>query len=61
MIVQEIESNIPFMMDSFNESAQKIVSQAKIEVEAFTSDIIRQAGLESIAKGQFPKMITGEK
>lgn len=56
-LIQEIESNIPFYLESFNKSAQKIVTQAKSEVDAFTTHIIKKAGLEAIAKSDFPKLL----
>lgn len=55
-VLQEVKSNVPWFGEQFDKSASKIVTQAKQEVEAFTSDIIRQAGLEAIAKGNMPTL-----
>ena len=54
---QEVAGNIPFYMEQFNDSANKIVSQAKSEVDAFTTHIIKKAGLEAIHKGNFPSLL----
>lgn len=43
-----IESNTPFILRQFQESTQKVVTQAKAEVEAFVSLALRRAGVEHI-------------
>lgn len=48
VILQEIDSNIPFVLDSFNEATTKIVSAAKHEIEAFTMHGIMRAGLKAL-------------
>ncbi len=54
---QEVKSNIPFYMEQFNKSANKVVNDAKAEVDAFTTHIIQKAGIEAIKKGDFPKLL----
>lgn len=60
---QNMESNFPWYLDQIQEASDKIVSSAKVEVEAFVSTVIQKAGLEAIAKGHFPKLLSenGEK
>ena len=46
MLQQEIHANMPFIAKMFNESFDKVVTEAKAEVEAFTqnklSDLARK-------------------
>lgn len=48
MATMEIKSNMPFVLDQFQESTQKIVTHAKAEVDAFASHAIQVAGLEAL-------------
>jgi hypothetical protein len=54
------QSNAPFMVESFQEAAEKVVTSAKAEVEAFTSHAIQSAGLQAIAEGRMPVMLNGK-
>lgn len=47
---QEVESNVPFMMGQLNESANKVIDQAKSEFATWSERHIRQAGLEHLKK-----------
>lgn len=47
-IAQEFTSNIPFALDIITEASEKIVSNAKIEVESFINDSIRKTGLDHL-------------
>jgi paraquat-inducible protein B len=48
MLRQEVNSNIPFVMTSFNEQMDKTVSEAKGEIEAFTQNKLHSLGLEKL-------------
>lgn len=45
---QEVRSNIPFIMNMFNEQMDKTVNEAKGEIEAFTQNKINSLGLEKL-------------
>ena len=47
-LIQDVQSNLPFVLDSFQEAADKVASAAKAEVEAFTMHAIVSAGLDKI-------------
>lgn len=55
------DDHAPFMVESFQEAAEKVVVGAKAEVEAFVSSRIQQAGLEAIAAGEAPKLLGPKK
>lgn len=48
--LMEVEHNMPFMLESFEESTQKVVTHAKAEVDAFTTQAVLAAGLDALAK-----------
>ena len=50
MLRQEIESNVPFIQQSFNEQMDKTVMEAKGEVEGFVMNKLMSAGLEGLQK-----------
>jgi hypothetical protein len=50
MLRQEVESNIPFIQQSFNEQMDKTVLEAKGEVEGFVMHKIISAGLDGLQK-----------
>ena len=61
VIIQQLESNVPFVLRQFNEASERVVSAAKHEIEAFTTMTLRAAGMEAIAEGRFPaKMLPGK-
>jgi hypothetical protein len=47
-IVTAIESNMPFILTQFNEKVEKVIGEAKGEIEAFQSELIRRAGLGAL-------------
>ena len=48
MVVQHIEANIPFALDSFQENVNKIETEAKAEVDAFVTNSLMNLGLEAM-------------
>lgn len=62
MIRMEVNSNLPFVQQSFNESMDQTVLQGKGEIEAFFVTAIHQAGLEKLQEmGSKPEMIGYDK
>jgi hypothetical protein len=51
LFIQEVRSNMPFVLDQFEEATEKVVTTAKAEVEAFTMHAVTSAGLLAIADG----------
>lgn len=47
-ILQEVNSNMPFVLSQFQEATSKVVASAKAEVEAFAMHAIITAGLEHL-------------
>ena len=47
-VIQDVKDNMPFVLTSFQESTQKTVAQAKIEVDAFAGMVLQLAGLDAI-------------
>jgi hypothetical protein len=48
--IMEIESNMPFILTQFNEKVEKVVGEAKGEIEAFQSEMLRRSGLEALGE-----------
>lgn len=59
VMVQQLNSNVPFVLEQFDRATDRVVSAAKQEIEAFTTHAIHAAGLEAIADGRLPKMLAG--
>ena len=57
---QDLRSNMPFVVDQFRESADRVVTSAKADIEGFAQLVFRQAGIESIADGNMPKLRLGQ-
>jgi len=59
MAVREIKLNTPYIVTAFQESAEKVVTGAKAEIEAFTHIALRNAGMEhlKLQAGVQPKLI----
>lgn len=51
-VAQELEMNMPFLVDMYQEATEKVTVGAKAEVEAFMVSAVRQAGLAALAAGQ---------
>lgn len=49
LFIQEVRDNMPFVLDQFEEATEKVVTAAKMEVEAFTTHAVMAAGVESLA------------
>jgi hypothetical protein len=58
LFIQEVNCNMPFVLESFEKATEKVVTTAKAEVEAFTTQAVVAAGLEAIADGRFPRALT---
>lgn len=46
----EVASNVPFVLDQFEEAAERVITHAKAEVEAFTTQAVMNAGLKALAR-----------
>jgi len=57
VMVQQLTSNIPYVMDQFDAATTKVVTSAKTEIESFAMHVLHAAGLEAIADGRLPKML----
>lgn len=58
LFIQEVRCNMPFVLESFEESTEKITTTAKAEVEAFATHAVQLAGLEALgapALGKAPE------
>lgn len=49
--IREISSNTPFVMKSFDEHMEASIEKAKVEVNAYVTNTVMRAGLESIQGG----------
>jgi hypothetical protein len=49
-VMQEVESNWPFVLDRFTKSTEKIVKAAKGEVDGFLTGALTRLGLDSLKK-----------
>jgi len=47
-IIQEVTSNIPFIIDQFAEATERITTSAKAEVDSFVTNVIMQTGLKQL-------------
>jgi len=56
-VVREIGSNMPYMEKCFAESMDKVVTDAKGNIEAFYQHRVIAAGLEALENGNEPKLI----
>ena len=48
MVIQDVNSNMPFVLQSFVESTEKVASAAKAEVEGFLTGVLHRAGLDGL-------------
>ena len=46
----EIRSNLPFVMESFQEAADATVHQAKVELSAYTKNYLERLGVQALAQ-----------
>jgi len=49
MFVQEMESNVPYALTSFEEATDKVMTHAKAEMDAFMTTAVMNAGLKSLS------------
>lgn len=49
--IREIASNTPFVMKSFDEHMEASIEKAKVEVNAYVTNTVMRAGLESLQGG----------
>lgn len=57
VIEDQLSSNVPFVVKQFQEATTRVTTAAKAEVEAFVTNVIRSAGLQSIAEGKLPSLL----
>ena len=50
MLLQDVNSNLPFIQRSFNESIDKTILEAKGEVEAFVTNKVLSLGIKGLEK-----------
>ena len=48
-LIMQVQSILPFIGDQFREQMDDVVNEAKIQIEAFAENVIRQKGLEALA------------
>lgn len=66
MAVQDVRSNMPFVLDQFVESTEKVAKAAKAEVEGFLTSAIHSAGLDAFKTklmgmvGDSPALTSGD-
>lgn len=56
---QDLRHNAPFIVDQFRESADKVVTSAKADIESFAQLVLRSAGMEALQRGDLPKLLMG--
>jgi len=49
-VQQEVECNMPFVVDQFNEASERMVTAAKAEVDAFVTHAVVKTGLTELQK-----------
>ena len=59
MLMQDVNSNLPFVQRSFNKSIDKTVLEAKGEVEAFVMNKVTSLGIKGLEK-EMLQLATGE-
>lgn len=60
-IKQEFYSNMPFALEQYDESADKLTAQAKAEVDAFISHAVNTLGLKELKNMNGQKLLGDEK
>jgi hypothetical protein len=58
VIEDQLGDNVPFVVRQFQEATTRITSAAKAEVDAFVTGVVRAAGLEAIAGGKLPSLLS---
>lgn len=57
VMIQQLTSNAPYVLEQFDKATEKVVTSAKTEIESFAMHVLHAAGLEAIAEGRLPKML----
>jgi hypothetical protein len=57
VMIQQMTSNAPYVLEQFDAATEKVVTSAKTEIESFAMHVLHAAGLEAIADGRLPKML----
>ena len=52
MIRQDIEANMPFVVDQFNEQMDNTIKEAKGEVEAFVQNKMNSLAVQALKEGK---------
>lgn len=60
MLLQEIRSNVPFVQSQFNEAMDKVVNEAKGEIDAHVDQKLHGLGIEGLKSQQLLEDHTGE-
>ncbi len=50
--IREIESNLPFIVESFERHMETNIEKAKVEVNAYVTNTIARAGLKALQEGE---------
>jgi len=59
LFIQDVRSDMPFVLSQFEEATEKVVGAAKAEVDAFMTHAVAAAGMEALADGRVPKLLGG--
>ena len=51
-LIMEVKSNMPFMLEQFVESTEKVVQHAKAEIDSFMAAAAMAVGCETLASGK---------
>lgn len=57
VMIQQLTSNAPYVLEQFDKATEKVVTSAKTEIESFAMHVLHATGLEAIAEGRLPKML----
>ena len=58
VIEDQLTANVPFVLKQFQEATTRITSAARAEVDSFVTNMIRAAGIEAIAGGKLPSLLS---
>jgi hypothetical protein len=53
-ILQEFRANLPYLTEQFDKHAEKTVERAKVEVNAYVTQMLQRAGLTALTGGEAP-------
>lgn len=60
MIKQNLNANLPFVVESFSEHVEKTVEAMKSEVHGYMNGVLQRAGLDALTDGKLPVQIEGK-